>query len=150
MSAQAFSATLAESTVGSGGHWVVVPDDVMAALTSKGRVKVRATFNGIPYRGSIVKYSGRYVLGVTNAIAKRLDLSAGDVLEVVVEADMDERTVELPPELAQAFAGNPNLNAAWDKLSYTARREKARSIAEAKKPETRVRRLEAVLRELAG
>ena len=55
---QTFRANLEASTVGKGGHWVRVPDAVMAALSGAGRAKVKATFNGVPYRGSIVKYSG--------------------------------------------------------------------------------------------
>lgn len=91
-----FRATLEASTVGKGGHWVVVPDAVVAALTSAGRAKVQATFNGIPYRGSIVKYSGRQVLGVTSAIIKEAGLATGDPLQVTVELDAAERTVDLP------------------------------------------------------
>jgi Domain of unknown function (DUF1905) len=67
-----------------GGHLVEVPDDVVNALGGKGRTPVQASFNGIPYRGSIVSMDGSFVLGVQKAILAEAGASAGDTLDVVV------------------------------------------------------------------
>jgi Domain of unknown function (DUF1905)/Bacteriocin-protection, YdeI or OmpD-Associated len=150
MGTETFTATLEASPVGKGGHWVVVPDAVMSDLTDKARAKVKATFNGVPYRGSIVRYSGAYVLGVTKAIIKQTGASPGDPLEVSVKLDTAERTVALPPELQEAFTADPTLRTSWEALSYTRRKERARALEEARRPETRARRLEGILRELSG
>jgi Bacteriocin-protection, YdeI or OmpD-Associated/Domain of unknown function (DUF1905) len=150
VSRQKFTARLEASTVGTGGHWVVVPDAVMSELTDKARAEVKATFNGVPYRGSVVKYSGAYVLGVTKAIMTQAGLSTGDTVQVSIEPDTEKRTVTIPDDLADALKANPKLQSTWDALSYTRRKEKAQSLTEAKRPETRSRRLDAILRDLAS
>jgi hypothetical protein len=47
----------------------------------------------------------------------------GDLLSVVIELDDEPRTVEIPPELAAALAAEPEAREAFDRLSYTHRRE---------------------------
>jgi hypothetical protein len=147
-SAQRFTAVLTGTERGGGGHLVEVPEDVVQALGGKGRIPVDATFGGIPYRGSIVRMGGTSVLGVLKGIIEQLGVDAGDPLEVTVELDTRERTVEPPAELAAAIKSEPQLGAAWTALSFTARKELARSIEEARKPETRARRVEKALEQL--
>lgn len=74
-----------------GGAYVAFPGDVRR-LFGRGRVKVRATFDGIPYEGSIVNMGLRnpdgsvcYIIGVLKAIRRQLGKGDGDVLRVVVE-----------------------------------------------------------------
>jgi Bacteriocin-protection, YdeI or OmpD-Associated/Domain of unknown function (DUF1905) len=118
------------------------------ALGGKGRTPVRATFSGVGYRGSIVTMGGRFVLGVTRAVMTEAGMKIGDRLDVVVEVDDRPREVELPEELRAALAGREELRRAWDTLSYSRRRESVRSIDEAKRPETRARRVATTLRAL--
>jgi uncharacterized protein DUF1905/bacteriocin resistance YdeI/OmpD-like protein len=145
---QRFTAVLIGTERGGGGHLVEVPNDVVRALGGKGRIPVNATFGGIPYRGSVVRMGGTSVLGVLKGIIERLEAVVGDSLEVTVELDTQERTVEVPAELAAAIRTEPSLDAAWTALSFTARKELARSIEEARKPETRARRVEKGLEQL--
>ncbi len=74
-----------------GGAYVVFPGDIRA-IFGKGRVKVRAAFDGIPYEGSIVNMGLKnpdgsvcYILGVLKAIRKALNKGDGDWLHVVIE-----------------------------------------------------------------
>ncbi len=74
-----------------GGAYVAFPGDIRA-IFGRGRVKVRATFDGIPYVGSIVNMGLRnpdgsvcYIIGVLKAIRRQLGKGDGDVLRVVVE-----------------------------------------------------------------
>jgi len=57
-------------------------------------------------------------------------------VDVTVERDDDERTVEVPAELAAALAA-AGLTAQFDRMAFTHRKEYARWIAEAKGAETR-------------
>ena len=68
---------------------------------------------------------------------------------VELERDDEPRTVEVPAELRDALAGDPDARAAWDGLAPSHRNEHAAWVAEAKRPETRSRRATAVLRRLA-
>jgi uncharacterized protein DUF1905/bacteriocin resistance YdeI/OmpD-like protein len=146
---QRFTAALTPTERGGGGHLVVVPRDVVQALGREGRIPVNATFEGIPYRGSIVSMGGGgHVLGVLKAIVEELGIGFGDSIEVTVELDTRERTVRAPRELLAPMKREPSLKEAWDGLSFTRRKELASSIEDAKKPETRTRRLEKALQEL--
>ena len=74
-----------------GGAYVAFPGDIRQ-IFGRGRVKVRATFDGIPYEGSIVNMGLRnldgsvcYIIGVLKAIRRQLGKGDGDILRVVVE-----------------------------------------------------------------
>ena len=130
---------------------ITIPFDVEEVWGSK-RVPVKAVVNGAEYRGSIVRMAGKYMLGIPKVFREAAGIKAGDTIVVTLERDTAERTVTPPADLARELKKDKKLQAAWDKLSFTIRKENARSIEEAKQPETRTRRLEktlAMLREKA-
>lgn len=52
--------------------YVEVPYDIKA-LYGKGRLLVNATFDGVPYRGQVVKMGTPcYIIGITKAIRKAI------------------------------------------------------------------------------
>lgn len=53
-----------------------------------------------------------------------------------------------PGPTAMTTNGDHAVRATWDGWSFTRRKEAARGLTEAKKPETRTRRLEKVLADL--
>ena len=74
-----------------GGAYVVFPGDVRA-IFGRGRVKVSASFDGVPYEGSVVNMGLKnpdgsvcYVIGVLKAIRQKLGKGNGDVLRVTIE-----------------------------------------------------------------
>lgn len=119
---------------------ITIPFDVEQVFGAK-RVAVRATVNGAVYRGSIVRMGGRYMLGIPKAFREEAGIEAGDTIKVTIEADDKPRTVDVPKELAAAIK-KAGLSAAWEKLSYTHRKEHVRAVEEAKRPETRIKRIE--------
>jgi len=125
-----------------------VPTEVVEALGGKGRIPVTATFNGVPYRGSIVRMGGGAVLGVQKAIMAEAGVRVGDSITVVVRNDEGPREVEVPVDLAEALARNGAARAAFEGLSFSHKREYVRSITEAKRPETRARRIELTIERL--
>jgi hypothetical protein len=143
-----FRAELRSSGSGGGGHLVEVPDHVIAKLGGKGRTPVTATFDGAPYRGSIVKMRGTMMIGVTKAIMAEAGVRIGDTLTVVVENDDAPRDVEVPADLAKAFRGEKDAKAEWDRLAFSHQRDYAEVILDAKKPETRARRIEKTIEAL--
>jgi len=125
-----------------------VPTEVVEALGGKGRIPVTATFNGVPYRGSIVRMGGGAVLGVQKAIMAEAGVRVGDSITVVVRNDEGPREVDVPVDLAEALARNGAARAAFESLSFSHKREYVRSITEAKRPETRARRIELAIEQL--
>ena len=123
---------------------ITIPFDVEEVFGAK-RVPVKAVVNGAEYRGSIVRMGGKYMLGIPKEFRERAGIKAGENIVVTLEKDETERTVSIPSDLAAALKKDKTLKAAWDKLSYTLRKENARALEEAKQTETRSRRLEKTL-----
>jgi len=118
-------------------------------LALKGMPKVQAVIAGQSYRGSLMPMGdGTYCLGVLKSIQEAAGVKPGDTITVELELDTAPRVVDLPSDLAQAIAGDKKAAVAWDRLSFTNKKEMARSLEEAKKPETRERRLGAALAKL--
>jgi Bacteriocin-protection, YdeI or OmpD-Associated/Domain of unknown function (DUF1905) len=108
----------------------------------RGQVKVKVTFDGVPYRGSLAKMGHHcHFLLVRKDIRKQIGKHAGDTVWVTVQRDLEERVVEVPDDLAALFAENPAAESHYSTLSFTNRKEYARWITEAKRPETRSARL---------
>jgi bifunctional DNA-binding transcriptional regulator/antitoxin component of YhaV-PrlF toxin-antitoxin module len=125
-----------------GGTGVLFPYDTQEAFGTKGKVPIHATFNGVPYTGSLIKYGfPQHTLHLPKAIREQLGKVPGDTIEVVVWKDESERVLEVPPELA-ALLKKEALLPFFESLSYTHRKEYCRWITEAKKEETRSKRLE--------
>ncbi len=127
---------------------ITIPFDVEEVFGSK-RVPVKATVNGAVYTGSIVRMGGKYMLGIPKAFREEAGISAGEKIRVTIEADTAPRTVEVPNDLDAAIR-RAGVSAAWEKLSYTHRKEHVRAVEEAKKPETRLKRIEKAIEMLAA
>ena len=124
-----------------GGAFVFFPYDVQAEFGTRGAVAVRATIDGVPYAGSLIKYGfPQHMLGVLKAIREQIGKGPGDAVEVVLWKDEQARVVEVPAEFAEAMNAAA-VTAIYEKLSYTHRKEYCRWISEARKEETRARRL---------
>lgn len=140
-----FTATIqAASAEGSGGAYVAVPPEVVEALGGGGRIPVQATFDGIAYTGSIVSMGAGPSIGVLKSIRTQLGKQIGDTVEVTVRGDTARRTVEVPADLAAALEA-AGLREAFANLSYSHQREHVNAITEAKRPETRARRIAKAL-----
>jgi len=141
-----FEGVLTATPRGGGGTLVPIPKEVAAELGLKGMPKIQAVIAGTPYRGSLMPMGdGTYCLGVLKSIQAAAGVGVGDRITVLIELDTEPRTVEAPPDLAAVLARDKKAAAAWEKLSFTNKNEMARSLTEAKKPETRERRLAAAI-----
>ena len=107
----------------------------------KARAPVRGTVNREPFRSTVAIYGGVGYLGVTKALREAAGAGIGDEVDVEIELDDAPREVDLPPELAAVLESDGEAARAFEQLSYTHQREYARWIAEAKRAETKERRL---------
>jgi hypothetical protein len=124
---------------------IAPPVDVPEFYGTRGRVPVRGTINGYPYRSSLSPCGTRNMMPVNKLLLAGAGAQPGDRVDVVMERDKEERTVEAPPLLKKALAKNKTALANWEKLSFTHKKEMALAIAGAKQEETRVRRLEKIV-----
>ncbi len=129
---------------------LTVPFDVHKVFGVRARLPVRVTINGYTFRSSIFPMGGgKHYMVVNKAARTGAKVKAGDTVTVVMEKDDAPRVVKAPPDLARALRANPAANAAWDKLSYSHRKEYVDAVTEARKPETRARRIEKTIEALA-
>jgi len=142
--AQRFKATL--EPVPHGGLFVVVPAKTAAAAGLKYGARVRGTVNGAPYRSSLMKYSGVFHVGVHKATVAEAGVKVGDRVSVTIELDDQPLPTDVVPgDLAAAIAATAATRTAWTRLSPAHKREHVKLVIEAKKPETRARRIAAMV-----
>ena len=128
-----------------GGAGVAFPFDVAKEFGTRRKVPVKATLDGVAYTGSLIACGGpHHSLGVLKSIRARIGKGVGDLIDVVIWRDEAERTVEVPAEFAKAMK-EEGLLPFFEGLSFTYRKEYCRWIAEAKKEETRLKRLEKAI-----
>jgi hypothetical protein len=125
---------------------VVLDDDQVAAVGEGAkRFPVRATVNGFTWRTSVTRMRGEFLLGLNREVRESAGVDAGDTVEVAIELDSEPREVEIPEALARALSANSDAQAAFERLAFTHRKEYARWVAEAKREETRDRRVARAL-----
>ena len=78
---------------------------------------------------------------LNKALREAAKVKEGDVVRVVMQRDGEERTIEPPPQLKNELGRSKAALANWEKMSFTNKKEIARSITEVKQEETRARRL---------
>ena len=134
-----FAATI--QNAGGGGAFVEVPFDVEKAFGSK-KPKVKATFEGVPYRGTLVRMgTEHHVLIILKEIREKIGKSFGDEVKITVAPDTEPRVIEVPARLKKAFQIEKDAKAFFEKLSYSHQREYVMWINEAKKEETQQSRI---------
>jgi hypothetical protein len=128
-----------------------IPFDVEKTFGSRGRVPVRGTLNGAPYRSSVFRMGGDcHFMAVNRRLREAAGVRGGETVPVTMERDAEPRVITPPADFARALKGDKDAQATWDKLSYTHQREHVQSIEEAKKPDTRQRRIEKSIALLAS
>lgn len=117
--------------------------DRLRGKAGMSRVPLRIEYAGAVYRTSISRYRGEWMM-VVNKEMREGGLAPGSSYDVDIELDAAERTVEVPDDLAAALDA-AGLTEAFAALAYSHRREHVRVIEEAKRTETRTRRIEKCL-----
>jgi hypothetical protein len=144
-----FSATIDKPYDGINGAFVNVPFDVEKVFGTNGMVKVKAKFDGHPYRGILHNMgTGCHMIILRKDVRAAIGKEFGDVVDVELVKDTEERIVEVPSDLKALLSKNKKAKTFFDSLSYTNRKEYAVWISSAKKIETRQKRLAEVIPKL--
>ena len=134
-----------------GGAYVRLPEDVLRALGGGSRFRVLGSIGGVEFESSTMPTgSGQVCLGVHKATRQAAAIGVGDDVVVEVERDNRPRTLDIPDDLAGALADDETARTAFDRLSFSHRREYVEWLTGAKRAETRSRRLSKVLDALHG
>lgn len=127
---------------------ITPPFDVAQVFGMKGRVPVKGSVNGVPFRSSLMNMGDGHMMVVNAELRAAAGCKAGDTVEVIMERDDDARTVEVPTYLMEKIKSDPKAAEFWSGLSFTHQKEYIREIQEAKRPETRDRRIATMMSNL--
>ncbi len=130
---------------------IILTDEQVERLgTGRKSFPVKVTINRTTLPLRLARMGGENLIGFSKAKRAKADVDIGGTYRVVIEADADDRTVEVPDDLAAALNAG-RVTKQFEALAYSYRKEYVRRIAEAKKPETRARRIaETVTKVRAG
>jgi bifunctional DNA-binding transcriptional regulator/antitoxin component of YhaV-PrlF toxin-antitoxin module len=126
---------------------ITIPFDVKEVFGNK-RVPVKVRINDAEYRTTVFYMKGKYMMVVPKHFREAAGVKADEIITVEIERDTEKRAVEIPKDFAVALKKS-GLTDVFSKMSYTHQKEYVNAINEAKKEETRVRRIEKSLEEIA-
>ena len=129
---------------------IVVPAEVLEALGGKAPKRVIITIRGHALRLGLLPLEGggRYLM-LNKDVCHAVGIALGQELEIQIAPDPNPDHVDLPDELAEAFAAWPEAETAFNNYSGSHRRAMAYRVAEGKQPETRARRAVQLVERLA-
>jgi len=127
---------------------IELSDAQVEALGGGKRAAVRVTVGDRSARLRLAVMGGKNLIGLSKANRAALGVEIGDEIEAEIELDTAPREVDVPEDLAAALAAAPGAREAFDRLPYTHRKEHVNAIIEAKRPETRERRIAAAVAKL--
>ena len=106
----------------------------------KAKVPVRVTINGYTWRSTVGNRGGIQYIVVNTEARRSAGVKAGDVVSITLEPDTEKREIKIPIPLQKALGAKftQKLNA----LSFTHKKEFIVWYSDAKKDETRARRVE--------
>ncbi|MHA7631440.1 YdeI/OmpD-associated family protein [Corallococcus sp. M7] len=146
MAVRKFKAKL-EVANDQGGRFVRCPFDSKEAY-GEARPPVVGTVNGQPFRSRLMVYGGITYLGFTKEVREAAGVEDGATLSITLERDTAPREIEVPEDLQRALDAEPQLRDVFTNLAFTHRKEFVKALTEAKKEETRARRLAQTLEKL--
>jgi Bacteriocin-protection, YdeI or OmpD-Associated/Domain of unknown function (DUF1905) len=127
-----------------------VPFDPDRAWGRKHEHHIRGTVNGMGVRGVIEPLDDSRAVVLGPAWRRGCGLTAGDVVDVVVEPEGPQRD-DLADDLAAAFAANPRAGEFFDSIAQFYRRAYLRYIdATKRRPDVRTARIAEVVELLAA
>jgi hypothetical protein len=128
------------------GAVLIIPDAVGRQLD--GMESAEGTINGHPFRASLSHTdAGRRAFHVNRAMLRGAAAAVGDTVQVAILGP--EPTLVVPPDLRAAIAASGAATALWKELSDLAQRDYVRWVEATKNPETRMRRVERAVEQLA-
>jgi Bacteriocin-protection, YdeI or OmpD-Associated/Domain of unknown function (DUF1905) len=128
---------------------IVLTDVQVDTLGGGKRAAVTVTIGTKTVRLRLMVMGGQNLIGISKANRGELGVEIGDTVNATIELDEAARTVEVPDDAAKALE-SAKLRKKFDALAFTHQKEYVRAITEAKKPETRSKRIEGMLEKLRG
>ena len=115
----------------------------------KVRTPVKVTINSHTFRSTIARMGGQTFIPLRRSNREAAGVEGGQRVRVTLELDTEPRMVKPPADLVKALKAKAGAWQRWNELSYSHQREHVEAIEEARKPETRARRIAKAVEALA-
>lgn len=129
---------------------LVLSDDEVSQLGGGKRAAVVVRIGDRSARLRIAVMGGLNVIGLSKANRGLLGVDLGQTVDADVTREDGPRTVAVPEDLLAALEREPTLKTCFEGLAFTHRREYVEWVEQAKRPETRQRRIAGTLERLRG
>jgi Domain of unknown function (DUF1905)/Bacteriocin-protection, YdeI or OmpD-Associated len=143
-----FKTTLLQA--GKTATGIKIPDDVIEKLGGGKKPLVKVTINNFTYRSAVAVMGGAYMVGVNAENREAAKVKGGDKIDVTIELDTEERTVEMPADFLKVLNKNAAAKKVFDTLSNSKKKALTIPIANGKTEETRNRNIAKAINALLG
>lgn len=141
----------AEARNGDSWTFLMMPKAASAKLPSRGMTTIAGTLNEVAFRATLEPDGQRgHWLKVDRKLREAAGVQTGDIVSLEISATGEAPEPRVPADLRKALAGAPGAGAVWSDITTIARRDWIHWITSAKRPQTRVRRIETACDMLAG
>lgn len=141
MERNSVSKTFRAVVVRDGSMCFIPLDFDPKAVFGKVRAPVVVTVNGFSYRSTIAAMGGPPCIPLRKSHREAAGLEGGETISVTLTLDTEKREIKPPSDLAKALKAAPRAWERWQALSFSHQKEHVEAVADAKKPETRARRI---------
>lgn len=114
--------------------FVFVPEKILKEIfrqwgKDKGQIPVCGVVNGKSYKQTLVRYSGDWRLYINTTMLKDSPKRIGEVIEVTIRHDPEERKIPPHPAFAKALRDNKEAKKTFDALPASRQKEIVRYIS---------------------
>ncbi len=147
-----FSATL--DIIGIN-PFVFVPAQILQeifiqAMKVKGAIPVKGRVNQLPYKQTLVKYSGDWRLYINLKMLENSPKRIGETLEVTITFDPEDRSIAPHPKLIESLSKNLEAKKAFHQLTHSKQQEILRYISLLKTETSVVKNIQRIINFLEG
>ncbi len=134
---------------GFPGTYAGFPFDVRQEFGTGGPVRVKCWIDGLEKFGSLVPIgNGEHAIHIRKELLAKIGKGDGDTVSMVVVPDLSPRVLEVPDDFQWLLDDEPELREKFDKLSFSYKEAIVNHISQAKRPETRVKRINDFIRRI--
>jgi Bacteriocin-protection, YdeI or OmpD-Associated/Domain of unknown function (DUF1905) len=117
--------------------YVQVPDKILQNIfrksgKNKGAIPIKGTINGIPYKQTLIRYSGDWRLYINTTMLHHSPRRIGEIIKVSVEYDPEPRVITPHPGFKKELNRNKEAKVVFDHLPPSRRLEIVRYLANLK------------------
>ncbi len=144
-----YTSILMPRTRGIPGTFVGFPYDVREEFNTGGPVRVHCWIDGVHKTGSLVPVGGgEHAIHIRKEILKQIGKQEGDEVHMVVEQNLEPQVLVIPDDFQWLLDEDAELNEKFEALAFSYKRAIVDYIIQAKRPETRVKRIENLIQRI--